>query len=106
MQMQELMQEAEELATLLEQGRVDGSRAGHRDIAQLLRRIVGAHDSMDNTVANQEAVNLAWGLIANAYGGDWSAAHPGWADAAADWRDKYALTFDGPDTPDTPAPRS
>lgn len=32
---------------------------------------------------------LAWGLIANAFGGDWSLASPAWLEAAQRWRDEY-----------------
>lgn len=32
---------------------------------------------------------LAWGLIANAYGGDWDSAPPEWKQAAERWRDAY-----------------
>lgn len=31
---------------------------------------------------------LAWGIIANAYGGDWSQASPEWRKAAERWRDE------------------
>ena len=31
----------------------------------------------------------AWGLIANAHGGDWSQASPEWRQAAERWRDAY-----------------
>lgn len=34
-------------------------------------------------------LELAWGVIANAYGGDWEKAHPEWREAAERWRDKY-----------------
>ncbi len=37
----------------------------------------------------EEAVELAWGLIANANNGDWESANPGWKKAAEKWRDKY-----------------
>ena len=32
---------------------------------------------------------LAWGLIANAFGGDWDIASDEWKKAAKRWRDKY-----------------
>lgn len=34
-----------------------------------------------------EALELAWGVIANAGGGDWSKETPEWQEAAARWRD-------------------
>ena len=36
-----------------------------------------------------EAVELAWGLIANAGGGNWSKETPDWQEAAARWRDEH-----------------
>ena len=35
-----------------------------------------------------EALELAWGLIANAYGGDWDSAPTDWKEAAERWRDE------------------
>ena len=40
------------------------------------------------------AIELAWGLIANAYGGDWNSAPKEWRKAAERWRDTY---WHGPD---------
>ena len=39
----------------------------------------------------EESEELAWGLIANAYGGNWDLASKasGWKDAAMKWRDNY-----------------
>ena len=34
-------------------------------------------------------MELAWGIIANAYGGNWDKADPGWRDAATRWRDEH-----------------
>lgn len=38
-----------------------------------------------------DLLEAAWGIIANAYGGDWSLASEasGWKKAAEKWRDKY-----------------
>ena len=38
-----------------------------------------------------DGLELAWGLIANAYGGDWSQASPEWHTAAERWRDEVWL---------------
>jgi len=35
----------------------------------------------------------AWGLVANAGGGDWETQTPEWQEAAAAWRDAYHLTL-------------
>ena len=34
-------------------------------------------------------LELAWGVIANANGGDWEKANKEWHDAAIRWRDEY-----------------
>jgi len=54
-----------------------------------------------------ELNETAWGLIANAYGGDWDKASSEWRQAAERWRDQYHLTLhptgsDAPDVPDVP----
>ena len=41
------------------------------------------------TAATDDLLMGAWGVIANAYGGDWNAADPGWKEAAEAWRDKW-----------------
>jgi len=35
-----------------------------------------------------DAMELAWGVIANAHGGDWENASPEWKQAAEKWRDE------------------
>ncbi len=35
------------------------------------------------------AMELAWGLIANSYGGDWQLANDDWKQAAVRWRDEH-----------------
>jgi len=39
-------------------------------------------------------LELAWGLIANAFGGDWTKATPEWQGAAERWRDAYHQSID------------
>lgn len=34
-----------------------------------------------------DAMEIAWGLIANSYGGDWELANKDWRNAAIRWRD-------------------
>ena len=36
-----------------------------------------------------DLLQIAWGIIANANGGDWDNAAPEWKAAAERWRDKY-----------------
>jgi hypothetical protein len=39
----------------------------------------------------REAMEIAWGIIANAHGGDWEKATPEWKAAAERWRDLYMM---------------
>lgn len=45
----------------------------------------------DMTRKLEDMLKMAWGLIANAYGGDWDLASDvsGWKAAAERWRDRY-----------------
>lgn len=36
-----------------------------------------------------DAIETAWGIIANAFGGNWDLASPEWRQAAERWRDLY-----------------
>ena len=36
-----------------------------------------------------DAIELAWGIIANASGGNWDRESSDWQEAAARWRDTY-----------------
>jgi hypothetical protein len=45
----------------------------------------------------QNLVDSAWGIIANAYGGDWALASKGWKAAAERWRDKYRSSMESED---------
>lgn len=40
-----------------------------------------------------ELCETAWGLIANAYGGDWELANTDWQGAAIRWRDRWHKTL-------------
>lgn len=40
-----------------------------------------------------EMLELAWGIIANAHGGDWLTASPEWKEAAGRWRDRFIPMF-------------
>lgn len=37
----------------------------------------------------EELLEMAWGIIANAYGGEWDQAPPNWRQAARTWRLLY-----------------
>lgn len=39
--------------------------------------------------SKDDALEAAWGIIANAHGGDWDKAGKEWHDAAIRWRDNY-----------------
>ena len=41
------------------------------------------------TAPLERELELAWGIIANAGGGDWTKEPPQWREAAAKWRDRY-----------------
>lgn len=47
-----------------------------------------AEQAEAGAAAMREALDLAWGLIANANGGDWTLATPEWRAAAERWRDE------------------
>lgn len=44
---------------------------------------------MDERMSKDDLLDLAWGLIANSYGGDWKLATPDWRKAAKRWQDGY-----------------
>lgn len=43
----------------------------------------------------EDLIEAAWGLIANAYEGDWSKAPRDWKVAAEAWREAYHKTLPG-----------
>ena len=43
----------------------------------------------ERVVELEELAELAWGIIANANGGDWDKANTDWREAAERWRDRY-----------------
>jgi len=47
-------------------------------------------ETVDSMLNELEA---AWGIIANAGGGDWNNESAEWRDAASKWRDKYRTLF-------------
>lgn len=54
------------------------------------------------TETQEDLVEAAWGIIANAGQGDWDREHPDWKAAAERWRDRYHATLpkvDGVDFP-------
>lgn len=44
----------------------------------------------------RDELELAWGIIANAGGGDWKTQTEVWQDAAKRWRDRYHVILDLP----------
>ena len=51
-------------------------------------------NTQNNTTPNKKwpdgsMLEAAWGIIANAHGGDWDIASPEWKKAAEKWRDTY-----------------
>ena len=51
----------------------------------------------------RKAVESAWGIIANSYGGDWELANEDWRGAAERWRDEYASKIYSGDESNLPA---
>ncbi len=49
---------------------------------------VTAAPNVDSSLFDSDPLEIAWGLIANAYGGDWELATPEWQAAAIRWRDE------------------
>ncbi len=39
--------------------------------------------------ANRDCVDIAWGIMANAYGGDWEKADPEWVEAVRNWEKEW-----------------
>ena len=51
----------------------------------------------NETALLEDELELAWGIIANAGGGDWQKESPEWQAAAAKWRERYqALLMPNP----------
>jgi hypothetical protein len=42
-----------------------------------------------------DLLEAAWGLIANAGGGDWERESPQWREAAVAWRERWHTWLDG-----------
>ena len=45
-------------------------------------------DEQDTESTRPDGIDMAWGLIANAYGGNWELASDEWRKAAERWRDE------------------
>jgi hypothetical protein len=74
---------------------------------EILRRFKGAQSDLTDLRAlldkvraevrkTDDAIDEAWGIIANAYDGDWSKAPMMWKSAAERWRDKYTAEGSAP----------
>lgn len=50
---------------------------------------IGLHDAKVKLEQSGSLLDMAWGLLANAYGGSWEKATPEWQQMAAKWRDQY-----------------
>ena len=61
-----------------------GIRRGRRPMIDL-----SLHDLKIKMGDQDDLLEAAWGIIANANGGDWNKASPEWRDAAEKWRDRY-----------------
>lgn len=62
-----------------------------QEITDLVRPAIAGGSTWDFS-DRDEVIVAAWGIIANAYGGDWSQATEMWREAAERWRDGAYLT--------------
>lgn len=64
-----------------------------RVVAELEPHLKASEDLLLRANDLQSRLNLcraeAWGIIANAFGGDWEKASAPWREAAGQWRDKW-----------------
>lgn len=79
------MSEAEEALCVHAQAEVERARA------EAARRLAEASGPP------ADLAEAAWGLIANAYDGNWDTAPPDWRQAAVRWRDAWHATLDTTD---------
>ena len=54
-----------------------------------VKEFAGEEDGVDRVSAAHSLAEYAWGIIANAGGGDWTTQTDDWQKAAAKWRDQY-----------------
>ena len=54
-----------------------------------VQEYVGEKDEVDRVSAAHDLVEYAWGIIANAGGGDWRNESDEWQGAAIRWRTQY-----------------
>jgi hypothetical protein len=60
-----------------------GEQDVERALIDALKPVLRQRDEAEN------GMEIAWGIIANAGGGDWDKETPEWREAAARWRDEY-----------------
>ena len=59
---------------------------------------------MSSEASKDDLLELAWGLIANASGGDWTRETEEWRVAAAKWRDSWLASGAGEERSHVSAP--
>ena len=59
------------------------------EIAALKKRIAALAALKKRSAALEDLCDTAWGVIANASGGNWNEASPEWREAAARWREQW-----------------
>ncbi len=77
-----------ELAEMLTQIIGHAGRPGEAELVKEAARRARAMIPEINK-KHQDEREVAWGIIANAGGGDWKTQSPEWVKAAEAWRDKY-----------------
>jgi hypothetical protein len=64
-----------------------GSKVMDRDLATAFAQAITP--LLERIEELEKSEELAWGIIANAHGGDWDKASDIWRDAAVRWRDAF-----------------
>ncbi len=77
------------VAHVLSELSVNGASIGALEISIMDLQHPKDEDGTLKTEPGFDLIEMAWGLIANAYGGNWQMASKEWEGAAARWRDAY-----------------
>ena len=85
----------------------DTGSVGFCDVERAIDMVVGIENDIPSEQPEYESIQdlleMAWVIIANAYGGDWDLASEasGWKRAAERWRDVYHKTLSTPAAEDS-----
>ncbi len=87
MRKQSITNNAKELATSCWHTEETNTIATDSRLAKAVAKVI--ESLLERIIQLELSEELAWGLIANAYGGDWDQASLDWKMAAERWRDSY-----------------